>query len=61
MTKLRLRPFRDLYGFAADDKGTTAIEYAIIASGIAVVIASAVTLVGTNLLPYYERVAAAFN
>jgi Flp pilus assembly pilin Flp len=37
------------------------MEYAIIAAGIAVVIVVAVNLVGTNLLPYYERVAAAFN
>lgn len=61
MTKLRSCLFRDLCGFAANDKGTTAIEYAIIASGIAAVIVATVSLVGMNLLPYYERVAAAFN
>jgi pilus assembly protein Flp/PilA len=60
MTKLN-RMFRKAGGLAADEKGTTAMEYAIIAAGIAVVIVVAVNLVGTNLLPYYERVAAAFN
>jgi pilus assembly protein Flp/PilA len=60
MTKLT-GMFRALGSFAADENGTTAIEYAIIAAGIAAVIVVAVNLVGTNLLPYYERVAAAFN
>ncbi len=35
--------------FGRDSKGVTAIEYAIIASAIAVVIATAVTLAGANL------------
>jgi pilus assembly protein Flp/PilA len=35
--------------FRGDTGGATAIEYAIIASAIAVVIATAVTLVGSNL------------
>jgi pilus assembly protein Flp/PilA len=44
--------------FLADEKGTTAIEYAIIASGISIVIAAVVSTIGeqvkTNL---YERIA----
>ncbi len=60
MTKLT-GMLRKAGSFAADEKGTTAIEYSIIAAGIAAVIVAAVNLVGSNLLPYFERVAAAFN
>lgn len=60
MTKLN-GTVRKRGGFAADEAGTTAIEYAIIAAGIAAVIIVAVNLVGTNLTPYWERVGAAFN
>jgi pilus assembly protein Flp/PilA len=35
--------------FIRDDKGATAIEYGLIAAGIAVVIIVAVNAVGTNL------------
>ncbi|OJU10364.1 MAG: hypothetical protein BGN85_00470 [Alphaproteobacteria bacterium 64-11] len=35
--------------FAANEDGATAIEYGLIAALIAVVVISAVTLVGTNL------------
>lgn len=35
--------------FAKDESGATAIEYGLIASGIAVAIITAVNLVGTNL------------
>ena len=38
-----------LLRFAKDDIGVTAIEYGLIASLIAVVIITSVTLVGTNL------------
>jgi len=35
--------------FLKDESGATAIEYGLIAAGIAVVIIAAVTAVGTNL------------
>jgi pilus assembly protein Flp/PilA len=45
--------------FLADDNGATAIEYGLIAAGIAVVIIAAVQLVGTNLTGTFNSVAAA--
>lgn len=44
--------------FAVDnEKGVTAIEYGLIASLIAVVIITAVTLIGTNLSSVFNSVA----
>jgi pilus assembly protein Flp/PilA len=43
--------------FAADESGATAIEYGLIAAGIAVVIITAVGYVGTNLQAVLEKVA----
>ena len=48
-----------LLRFARDDTGVTAIEYGLIASLIAVVIITAVTLVGTNLTTKFNAIAAA--
>ena len=48
-----------LYRFAKDDTGVTAIEYGLIASLIAVVIITAVTLVGTNLTAKFNTIATA--
>ena len=45
--------------FARDDTGVTAIEYGLIASLIAVVIITSVTLVGTNLTTKFNEVATA--
>ncbi len=45
--------------FMRDDSGATAIEYGLIAAGIAVVIIVAVQLVGTNLDLTFDSVAAA--
>ena len=42
MTKLILR-------FVGDDSGATAIEYALIAAGISIVIVAAVNSIGTSL------------
>ena len=47
------------YRFANDDTGVTAIEYGLIASLIAVVIITSVTLVGTNLTAQYNAIATA--
>lgn len=43
--------------FAKDESGATAIEYGLIAAGIAVVIITAVNLVGTNLTSIFNDVA----
>jgi pilus assembly protein Flp/PilA len=40
-----------------DEKGVTAIEYGLIASLIAVVIITAVTLIGTNLTATFNNIA----
>jgi pilus assembly protein Flp/PilA len=43
--------------FLRDDSGATAIEYGLIASGIALAIIVAVQLVGTNLNTTFNNVA----
>jgi pilus assembly protein Flp/PilA len=43
--------------FLKDESGATAIEYGLIAAGIAVVIITAVKLVGTNLTATFDSVA----
>jgi pilus assembly protein Flp/PilA len=48
-----------LFAFLQDESGATAIEYGLIAAGIAVVIITAVKLVGTNLDATFLAVAAA--
>ena len=45
--------------FVSDESGATAIEYGLIAAGIAVVIIAAVQLVGTNLKGTFSTVASA--
>jgi pilus assembly protein Flp/PilA len=54
----RLMPIATLRRFLADQGGATAIEYAIIASGISIVIAAVVATIGdqirTNL---YQKIA----
>jgi pilus assembly protein Flp/PilA len=45
--------------FAADQSGATAIEYGLIAASIAVVIITAVQLLGTNLTATFTSVAGA--
>jgi pilus assembly protein Flp/PilA len=47
--------------FAVDDSGATAIEYAMIASGIAVAIAAAITLLGGKVGTMFQTVAAIFS
>ncbi|MGC8537090.1 MAG: Flp family type IVb pilin [Rhizomicrobium sp.] len=39
-----------------DDRGTTAIEYALIAGGVALVIVSAVSAVGSSVLALFQAV-----
>jgi pilus assembly protein Flp/PilA len=51
-----LRAMRGLRQFFRDDRGTTAIEYAIIATGVSVAIIGAVTAVGSALMTgYYDK------
>ena len=45
--------------FISDESGATAIEYGLIAAGIAVVIIAAVQLIGTNLTSTFNKVAGA--
>ncbi|HEY1632819.1 MAG TPA: Flp family type IVb pilin [Rhizomicrobium sp.] len=50
---------KTLKSFLANESGATAIEYGLIAAGIAVVIIAAVQLVGTNLSSTFQTVATA--
>ena len=47
--------------FAHDENGATAIEYAMIAAGIAGAIIATVTTLGTTVKGMYESVAAIFE
>ncbi len=47
--------------FLTDESGATAIEYGLIAAGIAVVIIAAVQLVGTNLSLTFQTIATAVD
>ncbi len=47
--------------FFKDEDGATAIEYGLIAAGIAIVIIAAVTLVGNNMRSTFNSVASALN
>lgn len=48
-----------LKAFAKNDSGATAIEYGLIAAGIAVLLIGVVTQVGTKLKTMFESIAAA--
>ena len=47
--------------FCASESGTTAIEYAIIAAGIAVVIVGAVSSIGSSVKGTFTTVTSGFN
>ena len=50
---------REWARFAADEGGTTAIEYAMIAAGISIAIVGAVSSIGTQLkTAFYDKLAA---
>ena len=53
--------FREVASFFASRAGATAVEYAILASGIALVIILAVANIGTNLSTSYSEIGAAFK
>ena len=46
-----------IIAFLKDDSGATAIEYGLIAAGIAIAIIAAVNLVGTNLTAVFQNIA----
>jgi pilus assembly protein Flp/PilA len=46
-----------IFNLASRDEGVTAIEYALIAALIAVVIIGGATLLGTNLNTLFENIA----
>jgi pilus assembly protein Flp/PilA len=47
--------------FVKNESGATAIEYGLIAAGIAVVIITAVNLIGTDLTATFQAVATALQ
>ena len=57
MLRLYVKMSEDIRKFAADASGATAIEYGLIAAGIAVAIIVAVQLVGGNLSAMFTNVA----
>jgi pilus assembly protein Flp/PilA len=56
-----LRAMRALRELARDDRGTTSIEYAILAAGIAGVLIAVVASIGTSLNTMYTSVSNGFN
>jgi pilus assembly protein Flp/PilA len=57
---LQASPYGTLFGFFRDQRGVTAIEYAFIASLVAVVIVTAVTTLGSRLSGLFNSVASGF-
>ncbi len=53
--------FRSICRFLADEEAATAIEYGLIAAGIAVAIIAVVQGVGTNLTATFSSVSAALK
>ncbi len=53
--------FKVAKGFAANEKGATAIEYGLIAGGIAIVIIVAVGLAGDALVTMFTTIATALT
>jgi len=52
---------RKFQAFFADESAATAIEYALIAGGISIVIVAAVGSVGTTLNGIFTSISTAFN
>ncbi len=53
--------FPTLRRFLRDERGATAIEYAMIAAGIAVAIVAAVNALGVSVLGMYQTISAAMG
>jgi pilus assembly protein Flp/PilA len=60
-TKLRLNMAIMRQRLAADERGATAIEYAMIAAGIGVAIAATVTSLGSAVTNLYTSIASIFG
>ncbi len=60
MQQTKTLKFDLIQRFLQDEKGATAIEYSIIAAGITVAIAGAVTLLGSNVSGNFNNVENAF-
>ena len=58
MSRVSMHSFRD---FLRDDGGATAIEYALIASGISATIIAVVMAMGTSLTAMYTTVSNSLN
>ncbi len=56
-----LNPSSLVHGVKKDDSGATAIEYALIATLISVVIVATVTIVGEDLSSAFESVSNGFS
>ena len=56
----RLKLMRSVCDFVRNDSGATAIEYALIASGIAAAIIAVVTTLGATLQSKYQAVSDGF-
>jgi pilus assembly protein Flp/PilA len=52
---------RSFLGFLADEKGATAIEYGLIAAGIAIAIITAVNGVGTQLSTNFNTISSSLK
>ncbi len=62
MFKSSTRAIRAALGrFVGDDRGATAIEYALIASGISIVIVGTVATLGSNVTGFYSAIATALK
>lgn len=57
---MRIPSRRRIRAIARHDRGATAVEYALIASLIAVVVIIAVVLLGTNLLGLFNESASSY-
>ena len=61
MAKLRSFIPRSSLRFLADERGATAIEYAMIAAGVGAVIVAAVVAAGGTVKDMYDKVSAVFS
>jgi pilus assembly protein Flp/PilA len=61
LEQTRLAIITPIRSFACDEGGATSIEYAVVASGIAVAAAGAIASLGTNVKVLYSSVLTALK
>ena len=62
MFKISTPAIRTLFGrFLRDEYGSTAIEYALIASGVSIVIVGTIATLGASVKGFYSSVATALK